>query len=841
MRGRLFFSILIGLFLFFFLIKNVFAVCQNVVINSSCVLPQQGTNYCHTGYSNGKYWVDYGKYYNLRSLQTWKTANCDSQEEALNFCQGDIPSNLYCPSIPPSPDIDCVLSLRQYSCFPSSGLNPNDGCDIQCLGINGDPLRPCDVMVWKWFTNRDGRRYWAQNVFRCKDEIAAQRKCNEPPPASTLICPPVLKPIPKPPTPTETPETPTPTPTAMPTPTPAPKCGDICYGDSDCPLAECSVCDFIEGCTKQKTCCVDLLNSKYCVDKWSGDCLNYCPSNLTAGDRCEVRYYYPCTGSECTNLNPSKFEISPNQGKWLNVRAKEGSCGDTNFSYHFYASPLNVNSELVAAYENQSWMPQEKYGLPYPNWDWSFYREFKPSKSGYLDKVEVFIGRTSDDLAVEGYFSVIVTDNTGRRLTDNTGIFGGEERYIKSSGFWQKFPYNWSINKLEFYIRPYLVKDQTYRLYVNPRPGQGSGSFWVGDKNTRQDPNFNFKEHLYYRVYLTPSETDLRASFSDITTSENNTLAAAKMTIPDNIPQGTKYRVVAEVSDSKSVDNLPKTDPRGSGTCLGEATVIIPSPTPTPVPRAWFQIQNCDAHSNGKFVSKIPKDISSPYLINSSPGGIVSSSEVTSQIDLGQSRAVSKDLTNWKLNNYQSQFGLKSVTFNYLKNQTGLLFTDDSKKLASNNLAGLSAVTGPLFTLNDLTIDSPQNLSGKRLIIFVGMDSQPKDLRINADITLDSSSVLLFVVSGNIYISPEVTRLDGIYFATKEIHTGRNETGPDHQLQINGNLITGSSGRIFLERDLGEINNLVSPAEIITCQPRYFVFLAELLRRPILSWQEVTP
>lgn len=270
------------------------------------------------------------------------------------------------------------------------------------------------------------------------------------------------------------------------------------------------------------------------------------------------------------------------------------------------------------------------------------------------------------------------------------------------------------------------------------------------------------------------------------------------------------------------------------------------TPTPTLAQKAFFQVKNCDVYAKNRVRSEIPLSVS--YFINSSPGGLVSSGGI---IDLGLALSVSPD-SNWRIENYGKT--VSSLSYRRFKELAKLIMLDSEKEFNPRSKEIEDLEEGVWYTLEDLEIDSPQEISGnKKLMIFVGSDSEPKDLKINKNIIIPSSdsSTLTFVVSKNILIDPGVIEIHGVYYAAglgdsdpnyRGIHTGtRKPTANDSQLQVFGNLIVGPDANIKLERDLGDTLNQTTPAEIITCEPRYFLLFPSILRYPIISWQEVEP
>ena len=102
----------------------------------------------------------------------------------------------------------------------------------------------------------------------------------------------------------------------------------------------------------------------------------------------------------------------------------------------------------------------------------------------YLTGVWVRVGAERGGANLPSYFAVMITDDNGLRLTDNTGLSGGLEQYWNGQ-FWLKFDASTGRDDTVFKIRPLLKKNTYYRLYVNPRPGWSAPyAFWWRNKIT---------------------------------------------------------------------------------------------------------------------------------------------------------------------------------------------------------------------------------------------------------------------------------------------------------------------------------------------------------------------
>lgn len=152
----------------------------------------------------------------------------------------------------------------------------------------------------------------------------------------------------------------------------------------------------------------------------------------------------------------------------------------------------------------------------------------------------------------------------------------------------------------------------------------------------------------------------------------------------------------------------------------------------------------------------------------------------------------------------------------------------------------------------DLTINSIGG--GKSGVVFV-----EKNLIINSDLLYNFPDAgIVFIVGGNVYISPDVNQVDAVIISGGNIYTAgttasfgctnssvlkKSDLVTDiGQLVINGSLMNLNTGTIFLCRDLGARSTLPAPgipSEKLNYQAKYLVILRDLLpyNRPV--WQEV--
>lgn len=142
-------------------------------------------------------------------------------------------------------------------------------------------------------------------------------------------------------------------------------------------------------------------------------------------------------------------------------------------------------------------------------------------------------------------------------------------------------------------------------------------------------------------------------------------------------------------------------------------------------------------------------------------------------------------------------------------------------------------ITGDLIINSNITI----NETG---IIFVG-----GNFTIDTNLTHTGSNAgLVFIVKGDVVISPSVTRIDAVIMSSGRIYdagSGCSHSLPvsASQLVINGSLISlDNNNKIEFCRSLGA-NNTTTPAEKINQQPKYLVILRDLYSDTLQKWSEI--
>lgn len=265
---------------------------------------------------------------------------------------------------------------------------------------------------------------------------------------------------------------------------------------------------------------------------------------------------------------------------------------------------------------------------------------------------------------------------------------------------------------------------------------------------------------------------------------------------------------------------------------LGEIWVYSPK---TP----WIKTTGGDVASQGDPTAfNMTRDLAS---VNPAPPGDRNSTHIVfsngSNLNLNFS-----SLKNWLVgdsgNPYEVSLG-KFKDYVNIHNELNkkICSTRDSATFALPNAKGVFQYNGNVIW--DGVFDNTPCASGKDASVVL-IDG---DLNINKNFQPGRPTVV--IVSGDIEIDEDVSRIDAVLIADGEIETGDNG-GIDQQLIIKGSLIS-SSDSINLQRALGDDCtpplkcNLNDAAEIINLDPSLFYYLSDYAGVAITTYKEERP
>lgn len=270
--------------------------------------------------------------------------------------------------------------------------------------------------------------------------------------------------------------------------------------------------------------------------------------------------------------------------------------------------------------------------------------------------------------------------------------------------------------------------------------------------------------------------------------------------------------------------------------CTNTAVITVLSPNP------WWQVKDGDTSSNGNLTANVPPN---DYFDLDGAGGFPGVAAYGGTTDLAKDTV---STTGWLAQSTNAS--QKIFNYQYFANQApgDTVFNSVNPADAAGSLSGGgTADTNGYYWYKymggaDLSIDTPVNLGGRKVILFI--DSA--DLYINAPINLDDGSGFLLVIvgkttggtKGNIIVGSTVGGsaydLEGLYMADGLFQTGISST----TLKIRGS-VTGYDG-ISMQRDLTASGN-VNPSEFFEYAPDQILLFPKQLSTRKINWKEVAP
>ncbi|MCH7541385.1 hypothetical protein IH981_01245 [Patescibacteria group bacterium] len=290
---------------------------------------------------------------------------------------------------------------------------------------------------------------------------------------------------------------------------------------------------------------------------------------------------------------------------------------------------------------------------------------------------------------------------------------------------------------------------------------------------------------------------------------------------PDPGVYPTTYRIVARADldlgvPGRVIEVIERTNNRS----LGSFRVIGPPP--------WFQTKGGDVGSIGRIEPKYPPAVgfSADYLVIQQHGSTI------------------KNFTSflkWRVWNYSplNIYPQKDAV-------TGSIYDTFVKKYkldTSNTVAGLTAIppTGGnrVFYINDsLTIPSGGvTYSQDPAVVFV-----KTNLRFDGNLTINTNTGLIFVVAGQVRISTNVSRVDGVIIFDGDFTVLSRGNSTELALIVNGSVIGGFQGGKFdLRRDFRSGDNKLRPTEKFVFEPKYLWLFRDIIGDTKTVWKEVNP
>lgn len=255
--------------------------------------------------------------------------------------------------------------------------------------------------------------------------------------------------------------------------------------------------------------------------------------------------------------------------------------------------------------------------------------------------------------------------------------------------------------------------------------------------------------------------------------------------------------------------------------------------------KAWFETTGGDVGARGSI------QVSNTSI----PAGHWQSTAVLAGNPLGSNVA-----GQWELNNYTSPiFPTNNTTkvYDYM----------NSRFAAKATTTGCSIGASPVIEhcAGDMSLGATNMTTAGSWIIFVD-----GNLNVTDNITVGSTTTLVFIVRNNITINTNVTQADGVYiaggtFADYDNAGTKTRSAAPYWLVINGAVYAHAFDlSAFLSNQVGcapagvnpnyanpttntICNNSTTPTDYVIFQPKYLIILSQLIGSPSVSWQEVAP
>ena len=264
--------------------------------------------------------------------------------------------------------------------------------------------------------------------------------------------------------------------------------------------------------------------------------------------------------------------------------------------------------------------------------------------------------------------------------------------------------------------------------------------------------------------------------------------------------------------------------------CIAEASVTVTSSNP------WWQVIDGDVSSGGNITSKVANG---EYFDLKGAGGYPGIPAYTNNTNLTSSTVSEK---GWIVEGASA--GQKAFSYDYFVSQIPQDIVPTL--ITSSSITNFPSAPNQMgykwykYTRDiDLKIDGNITLNDSKVVLLV----ENANLYINKKINLDDGKgFFLAIVKGNINISSGIgggtgPHLEGLYFADESISTGTTGQENDTQLYIRGSLAGGEG--ISIQRNPGGSNN--SPAEIFEYAPDQVILFPPKLSTRRISWKEVAP
>ena len=201
------------------------------------------------------------------------------------------------------------------------------------------------------------------------------------------------------------------------------------------------------------------------------------------------------------------------------------------------------------------------------------------------------------------------------------------------------------------------------------------------------------------------------------------------------------------------------------------------------------------------------------------------------------------------LNNVQSFYNWLVSPYQHISPTSPMLsdlvprYDQIRSKAATLPANKLPSVTGVYYYPGNYTIDQNSITSAFTSSVFSAIVIIEGNLNVNRNFSLNSSTAVAFLATGNIIYSKDVTQSAGVFIAAGNINTNGSidADSKDSTLTHKGSFVAGNN--LVFGRDLGKNKNDVDPAEVIDFPVSYLVnpLFANLFSQQDanLKWQEI--
>jgi len=259
-----------------------------------------------------------------------------------------------------------------------------------------------------------------------------------------------------------------------------------------------------------------------------------------------------------------------------------------------------------------------------------------------------------------------------------------------------------------------------------------------------------------------------------------------------------RTQVTGEGQGSAEISASVSLSPSGSCSTVNPANIAVSA-------AGWFQTQGGTIHTEGNLSNDIPTTAVDKNMSIAQDGfpGVISH-QSTTEANFGEGYPSNDDASHWLAKSTYQGKNFGSWTFFEKKYPV---------EMETENFDGtLPGSDGIYYSGSDKTLQGSWSVPAGRWILVL-VDG---NITIPVDISVPEGSFLGIVSSGNISFTDAVSQVEGMFIANNSINTGSTNT------QFQGEGLFAAS-QFVLSRDLGDIDNPITPAELFTFRPDFLI------------------